>query len=292
MEATYFAQVYQGKVNNVICASQEFIDHYDDGLPGVWLLTDYYTIGNVHYNKDWQPDGLPPFRGNYAGIGYTYDDVNDVFYAPQPYKNFVLSTTSWTWVQPVPELPTITKALPIVNGVAISFYPPTNPPASGIIGYKWYAESASGKIEGDFGNNIYQFAIPNLQGGEVYIVNLGCVDAEGNTYWTVNPEEIVPLTASAPSITGALPENNAAILTWAVADNQNDVYPLGGVQWRIGYKPFESTDDYTWVESTSNLPTYEITGLTNGTKYAFVVVDVVNGVDSEPSQPFYATPAA
>lgn len=292
MAVTYFAQVYKGVVNSVLCASQEFIDHYDDGLPGVWMLTDYYTIGNVHYNQNWQPDGLPPFRGNYAGIGYTYDQVNDVFYAPQPYKNAVLDTNTWTWVQPVPELPTITNVKPLVNGVAILFLPPTNPPASGIIGYKWYAETQNGLLEGDSINNVYQIIITNLQGGEIYTVNIGCVDAEGNTYWTINPEEVAPLTATAPSITSATPENQAAIINWAVADNQEDAYPTSGVHWHIGYKPFESTGDYTWVESTSNLPTYEITSLTNGTKYAVVVTDVVNGVESSPSQPFYVTPTA
>jgi len=119
------------------------------------------------------------------------------------------------------------------------------------------------------------------------------VDAEGNTYWSVNPEEFTPLLATAPSITGALPENEGAIITWAVAENQSDAIPsLGVVHWKIGYKPEASGGDYTWVESTNPLPTYELTGLTNGTKYAIAVIDVVNGVDSEPSQPFYVTPSA
>ena len=31
-------------------------------------------------------------RANYAGIGYTYDSTNDVFYAPQPYASWTLDT--------------------------------------------------------------------------------------------------------------------------------------------------------------------------------------------------------
>tara|TARA_R100000458_G_C8019544_1_gene79926 strand:- start:47 stop:325 length:279 start_codon:yes stop_codon:yes gene_type:complete len=39
-------------------------------------------------------------RANYAGIGYTYDETNDVFIAPEPVvegKTFTLNTTKWIW---------------------------------------------------------------------------------------------------------------------------------------------------------------------------------------------------
>lgn len=297
MATTYFAQVYQGLVNNVICASQEFIDHYDDGLPGVWLLTDYYTKGNIHYNQDWQPDGLPPIRGNYAGIGYIYDEVNDVFYSQKPYKNAVLDTSTWTWVQPVPNLPTITFIGPIINGVKINFLPPTVPPTGGITGYKYSAKSSKGEIIKPLNTTNYPLVIDGLEGGLLYTINIGCTDVYGNTYWTVNPEEVIPDVAKPPAITGALPENGAAIITWATAEDQQDALPYeegieNVVYWKIGYKPFESTSDYTYVDSTSHLETYELTGLANGTKYAIVVIDVVNNEESEPSQPFYVTPSA
>ena len=48
-------------------------------------------------------------RGNYAGIGYTYDQANDVFYAPQPYSSWTLNNTTWTWEAPTP-MPTDGKA--------------------------------------------------------------------------------------------------------------------------------------------------------------------------------------
>jgi hypothetical protein len=50
----------------------------------------YNTRGNVHYGQDGEPDGGVALRGNYAGIGYTYDADNDVFYAPQPYASWTL----------------------------------------------------------------------------------------------------------------------------------------------------------------------------------------------------------
>ena len=49
-----------------------------------------------------QPDGGVALRGNCAGIGYTYDQANDVFYAPQPYASWTLDQTTWLWSAPVP----------------------------------------------------------------------------------------------------------------------------------------------------------------------------------------------
>lgn len=57
--------------------------------------TSYNTIANAHTG-----DGTP-FRGNYAGIGFSYDEDNDVFLAPQPYPSWVLNETTWTWEAPV-----------------------------------------------------------------------------------------------------------------------------------------------------------------------------------------------
>ena len=57
--------------------------------------TSYNTSGNAH------SDSGTPFRGNYAGIGYTYDETNDVFYAPKPYDSWVLDQTKWIWKAPV-----------------------------------------------------------------------------------------------------------------------------------------------------------------------------------------------
>jgi hypothetical protein len=72
-----------------------------DSSPGQWLQTSYNTRGGVHYGPDGEPDGGVALRGNYAGIGYTYDSQNDVFYAPQPFPSWTLDQTTWTWNAPV-----------------------------------------------------------------------------------------------------------------------------------------------------------------------------------------------
>ena len=91
---SHFAKVTDGKVVQVIVAEKEFFDTFVDSSPGTWLQTSYNTHGNQH------PEGRP-LRGNYAGIGYTYDATNDVFYAPQPFSSWVLNNTTWTWEAPV-----------------------------------------------------------------------------------------------------------------------------------------------------------------------------------------------
>jgi hypothetical protein len=99
----HFAKVVDGKVVQVIVAEPEFFDTFVDSSPGTWIQTSYNTRGGVHYlpNSD-EPSGQPALRGNYAGIGFTYDQANDVFYAPQPYASWVLNQDTWTWESPVP----------------------------------------------------------------------------------------------------------------------------------------------------------------------------------------------
>ena len=98
----HFCKVVDGKVAQVIVAEPEFFDTFVDISPGTWLQTSYNTRGGVHYGQDGQPDGGVALRANYAGIGYTYDSVNDVFYAPQPYLSWVLNTQTYLWEAPVP----------------------------------------------------------------------------------------------------------------------------------------------------------------------------------------------
>ena len=90
---SHFAKVVDGKVTQVIVAEPEFFDTFVDSSPGTWIQTSYNTHGNQH------PEGRP-LRGNYAGIGYTYDATNDVFYAPKPSDTAVLNETTWLWEEP------------------------------------------------------------------------------------------------------------------------------------------------------------------------------------------------
>jgi hypothetical protein len=99
---SYYAKVLDGIVLEVISADESFFETFVDTSPGNWLRTSYNTRENIHYGKDGLPDGLPPFRGNYAGIGDTYDAINDVFYSPSPFPSWVLDAATWSWIAPIP----------------------------------------------------------------------------------------------------------------------------------------------------------------------------------------------
>ena len=65
------------------------------GYP-VWKQTSYNTRGGVHNN------GETPFRKNFAGIGYTYDEDRDAFIPPKPYQSWILNETTCLWESPIP----------------------------------------------------------------------------------------------------------------------------------------------------------------------------------------------
>ena len=76
----------------------------DDGLEhelsartgDTYRQTSYNTRGGVHLL------GGVPFRKNYAGIGYTYDEARDAFIPPQPWPSWLLDETTCLWEAPVP----------------------------------------------------------------------------------------------------------------------------------------------------------------------------------------------
>ena len=101
---THYAKVVNNLVTQVIVAEADFIASYSQPgeAPGTWIQTSYNTRGGVHYGQDGNPDGGLALRGNYAGIGYVYDQTNDVFYPPQPYPSWILNNTTWSWEAPTP----------------------------------------------------------------------------------------------------------------------------------------------------------------------------------------------
>jgi hypothetical protein len=104
----HFAKVENGLVVQVVVAEQDFISTGALGDPASWIQTSYNTRGNVHYDQNGNVDAEGT-RGNYAGIGYTYDAQNDVFVAPQPSPDHILDTDTWTWWNPTATDPVETK---------------------------------------------------------------------------------------------------------------------------------------------------------------------------------------
>jgi len=96
---SYFAKIETGIVTNVISAEQPFIDSHFPGEQ--WVQTSYNTHGGKHYGQDGLEDSGVALRYNYAGLGYTYDEVRDSFIAPKPYPSWTLVEATCQWEAPV-----------------------------------------------------------------------------------------------------------------------------------------------------------------------------------------------
>lgn len=71
-------------------------DYYGARHGQTCLRTSYNTRANEH------SEGGTPFRGNYAGIGYRYDEALDAFLPPQPYPSWTLDESTYSWNAPTP----------------------------------------------------------------------------------------------------------------------------------------------------------------------------------------------
>ena len=92
-------------------------EFYGNELGQQCKRTSYNTFAGEHVL------GGTPFRKNYAGYGYTYDEERDAFVPPQPYPSWVLNEATCRWDAPVAR-PTDDKAYTwdenLINWVEIS----------------------------------------------------------------------------------------------------------------------------------------------------------------------------
>jgi len=94
----HYAKINNGRVEQVIVAEQDYIDSLSDS--GSYIKTSYNTRGGVHYGQDGQPDGGDALRANFAGVGFLYDHINDVFVEPKPFASWTLNQSTWLWEAP------------------------------------------------------------------------------------------------------------------------------------------------------------------------------------------------
>ena len=69
----------------------------------LWKKTSYNTAGGQH------KDGGTLLRGNYAGIGMTYDEDNDIFIVEQPYPSWVKVVSTASWQSPIGDAPELSE---------------------------------------------------------------------------------------------------------------------------------------------------------------------------------------
>ena len=69
----------------------------------MWIKTSYNTRGGKYYNADGTEasDQSKALRGNYAGIGYTWDEDNEIFWPKQPHASWSKNTSTAAWDAPI-----------------------------------------------------------------------------------------------------------------------------------------------------------------------------------------------
>jgi len=82
---------------------QQYLELHNNWPAQMWIQTSYNTTANQHKESG------TPLRGNYAGIGYTWDEDNNIFWAPKPYASWVKDTSDASWHSPTGDAPALTS---------------------------------------------------------------------------------------------------------------------------------------------------------------------------------------
>ena len=87
---------------------QQYLERNNNWPAQMWIQTSYNTKGGKHYDNKTgalSADQSKASRGNYAGIGYTWDEDNNIFYPKKPFASWVLNTTDARWHSPIGDAP-------------------------------------------------------------------------------------------------------------------------------------------------------------------------------------------
>ena len=96
----HFAKLDENNIVIFVTAGRNEDDGRENELSArtgdVYKQTSYNTMGGVHKL------GGTPFRKNYAGLGYKYDEQRNAFIPPKPYNSWVLDENTCLWNPPIP----------------------------------------------------------------------------------------------------------------------------------------------------------------------------------------------
>ena len=84
---------------------QQYLERHNNWPAQMWIQTSYNTSGNKHNSGD----DSKAFRGNYAGIGYSWDEDDNIFWPKKPYASWVKNTENARWQSPIGDAPELTE---------------------------------------------------------------------------------------------------------------------------------------------------------------------------------------
>ena len=82
---------------------QQYLEQHNNWPAQMWIQTSYNTINNTH------KDGGTALRGNYAGIGYTWDEDDNIFWPKKLHASWVKHIESASWKSPIGDAPALTE---------------------------------------------------------------------------------------------------------------------------------------------------------------------------------------
>ena len=83
---------------------QQYLETHNNWPAQMWIQTSYNTRSNAHNSGD----NSKAFRGNYAGIGYEWDEDNQIFWPKKPFASWVKNTADAQWHSPIGDAPALT----------------------------------------------------------------------------------------------------------------------------------------------------------------------------------------
>ena len=93
---------------------QQYLERHNNWPAPMWIQTSYNTVGGKHYSvnesgqKVESSDQSKALRGNYAGIGYEWDEDDQIFWPKKPFASWVKHNESASWKSPIGDAPALT----------------------------------------------------------------------------------------------------------------------------------------------------------------------------------------
>mgnify|MGYP003651230874 CR=1 FL=1 len=84
---------------------QAYLEQHNNWPANLWIQTSYNTINNTHSSGD----NSKAFRGNYAGIGHTWDEDNQIFWPKKSFVSWIKNISEARWQSPIGDAPELTS---------------------------------------------------------------------------------------------------------------------------------------------------------------------------------------
>jgi len=89
--------------NNIVIAgvvvNNNVLDVNNEEASGIAYINNLYAT-----NDNWKQTSYNGnIRFNYAGVGYSYDEVRDAFIAPKPVNAIGFNEETCRWIVPIPD---------------------------------------------------------------------------------------------------------------------------------------------------------------------------------------------